>query len=49
MKVFHKLAVYIEFTVPSSGRIISITTYQSAWNFQDIWDLRYSFIYWCPN
>ena len=30
----------IEFTVPASGRITGITTSQSAWNFQDTWDLK---------
>lgn len=30
----------IEFTVPKAGRITGITTSQSAWNFQDTWDLK---------
>ncbi|MEY7998599.1 hypothetical protein AB8U03_00035 [Clostridium sp. Mt-5] len=30
----------IEFTVPKAGRITGITASQSAWNFQDTWDLR---------
>lgn len=30
----------ISFTVPNNGRITGITTSQSAWNFQDTWDLQ---------
>ncbi|WP_368488372.1 hypothetical protein [Clostridium sp. BJN0013] len=30
----------IEFTVSKSGRITGITYSQSAWNFQDTWDLK---------
>lgn len=30
----------IEFTVSKKGRITGITTSQSAWNFQDTWDLK---------
>jgi hypothetical protein len=30
----------IEFTIPKSGRITGITYSQSAWNFQDTWDLK---------
>lgn len=30
----------IEFTVPKNGRITGITYSQSAWNFQDTWDLK---------
>lgn len=30
----------IEFTVPVTGEITGITTSQSAWNFQDTWDLK---------
>jgi hypothetical protein len=33
-------AYTIEFMVPKSGRITGITTSQSAWNFQDTWDLK---------
>lgn len=33
-------AYTIELTVPASGRITGITTSQSAWNFQDTWDLK---------
>ena len=30
----------IEFPVPKKGKITGITTSQSAWNFQDTWDLK---------
>ncbi|WP_123053156.1 hypothetical protein [Clostridium sp. JN-1] len=30
----------IEFAVPKKGRITGITYSQSAWNFQDTWDLK---------
>ena len=30
----------VEFEVPKKGRITGITTSQSAWNFQDTWDLK---------
>lgn len=33
-------AYTIEFTAPKAGRITGITTSQSAWNFQDTWDLK---------
>lgn len=33
-------AYIIEFAVPKKGKITGITTSQSAWNFQDTWDLK---------
>lgn len=30
----------VDFIAPSNGKITSITTSQSAWNFQDTWDLQ---------
>ncbi|WP_242951502.1 hypothetical protein [Clostridium kluyveri] len=41
LEILASTGVYtIEFTVPKAGRITGITTSQSAWNFQDTWDLK---------